>query len=337
MNKTAVSRKAIITFGAVFVILAFLPFVMSSPYHMHLVIMTCINIFLGLSFALLYSAGLLTMAVAGFWAIGAYTSALLVLKLGLSFWVALPLAGVMAAFVALATGLVIVRIAGVTFLILTLVLNMILPELFGHFDFFGGWAGILGIPGPDSIGPIVFMGKTPYYYLVVILLLINMLAFRALYSSRVGRAWNAIKLNPQLAETLGINLYWYRLLAFVISSASAGIAGSFYAHYFQSLEPGMFSAFKSINVQVFSILGGLNYYLLGPAIGAAIMTVVPELLRVGKEIEPIITGAILVFLVLFLPGGILSVTDRFRYLLFKLARKVKPEEGVDHPKTTRGG
>jgi branched-chain amino acid transport system permease protein len=301
------NRKIIIGIAALIVVLALLPFVLTSSYHMHLIIMTCINVMLGLSFSLLYSAGMLSIAAGAFWGIGAYTSALLVMSLGLSFWVALPLSALIASLAALIVGTVITRTSGVAFLIQTLVLGMIVPEIFGNFEIFGGWAGLLGIPAPNPIGPIKFLRKIPFYYLAIILLLVNILVFKALYLSRVGRAWRAIRLNPNLAATLGINLYRYRQLAFMISSASAGLAGSLYAHYFQSLEPGMFGAFKGINVQIFSILGGLNFYILGPVIGSAIMTFVPELLRVSKEIEPILTGALLIFLVIFLPGGILSV------------------------------
>jgi branched-chain amino acid transport system permease protein len=335
MSKAALTGNKVIGLGGLFAALTFLPLVIKSPYHMHLLIMTCANIMLGLSFALLYSTGLLTMGAGAFWGIGAYTSALLVMKAGLSFWTALPLSGISAAMVALAVGCVIVRVPGIAFLVQTLVVSMIVPEVFGHFEFFGGWGGLLGIPRPDSIGSLAFVGKSPYYYLIIVLLMLNVLAFAALYSSRVGKAWRSVRLNPQLAETLGINLYWYRLLAFIISAASAGLSGSFYAHYFQSLEPGMFTAFKSINVQIFAILGGLNYYIVGPTVGAAIMTFVPELLRVGKEIEPIITGAVLIFLVIFLPGGILSLPERVGHFLSRSARKAKPEQAPVQPGTTK--
>jgi branched-chain amino acid transport system permease protein len=97
----------------------------------------------------------------------------------------------------------------------------------------------------------------------------------------------------------------------------------------------MFTAFKSINVQIFAILGGLNYYIVGPTVGAAIMTFVPELLRVGKEIEPIITGAVLIFLVIFLPGGILSLPERVGHFLSRSARKAKPEQAPVQPGTTK--
>ncbi|HEX2965917.1 MAG TPA: branched-chain amino acid ABC transporter permease [Syntrophorhabdaceae bacterium] len=240
---------------------------------------------------------------------GAYASALLVMKLGLSFWAALPLSAFVAVLVALLLGAVIARTSGLAFMIQSLVLAMIVPEIFGNIEFFGGWSGLLGIPAPNPVGPIKFLGKIPFYYLAIILLLLNVLAFQALYYSRVGRAWRAIRLNPNLAAMLGINLFRYRMVAFMISSAAAGVAGSLYAHYFQSLEPGMFGAYKGINIQIFSLLGGLNFYILGPVIGAAIMTFVPEFLRVSKEIEPILTGGLLIVLVIFLPGGILSLGE----------------------------
>ncbi len=309
MNRKS-PQKILIALGCFCLVVAFLPLFTDSRYFMHLVIMTCVNIMLGLSFSVLFSTGLITMGAAGFWGIGAYTSALLVLKAGLSFWIALPLASLISAFVAFIIGMVIVRAPGVAFIIQTMVVNMILVQVFGHFEIFGSWAGLLDIPAPDRIGSITFSSKTANYYLVVMILFVNVLGFYALYTSRVGRAWSAIRLNARLAETLGVDLYRYRLAAFMISAAGAGLAGSFYAHYFQTLEPNMFNVFKSIYIQIYSILGGLNSYILGPVIGAAIITFVPELLRVGKEIEPIMTGAVLVVLVIFLPGGILSLPGR---------------------------
>ena len=325
MRRGSAAKKTAV-FGVSLLLASLLPLVITSAYQMHLVIMTCINIMLALSFSLLYSIGLITMAGATFWAIGAYCSALVVLKGGFSFWVALPASGLAAALAGVALGSVLVRVPGVAFLIKTLVLAMIVPEVFGYFDFFGGWAGLLGIPGPDPIGPLIFVRKVPYYYLGLGLLFINILVFHALYTSRVGRAWSAVRLNPNLAETLGINLYGHRILAFVISSASAGVAGSFYAHYFQTLEPGMFSVFKAILIQIYSILGGLGFYILGPVVGAAIMTFVPELLRISKEIEPILTGLVLILLVIFLPGGILSLPERLSAFRSRAAGRIKPEE-----------
>jgi branched-chain amino acid transport system permease protein len=324
-NRSSTNKKRTHLIGVIIAVLAAItaPLYIASPYYLHLMIMACINIMLGLGFSLMYSTGLATIGAAGIWAAGAYASALLVMKLGISFWLALPLAGVAGALVAACTGLIIVRTPGVAFIVQTMVLNMLIVQIFGEIEFFGSWAGLLDIPAP-SIGSFVFVRKTSFYYLDIALLFVCMLSFHALYTSRIGRAWQAIRLNPHLAEALGIDLFRYRLLAFVIASASMAVAGSFYAHYFRSIEPGMFSVFKSIYVQIFSILGGLNFYLLGPVIGAAIMTFVPEWLRIGKEIEPILTGAVLIALVIFMPGGILSIPERLSGLRRQPDRKKRP-------------
>jgi branched-chain amino acid transport system permease protein len=194
----------------------------------------------------------------------------------------------------------------VAFVIISLLFAQVVVIAAGQAEFLGGWGGIIGIPRPDPIGPVEFTTKTDYYYLALALLLLIALVFNALYSSRIGRAWRAIKLSPNLAGTLGINDYRYRLLSFVVGSTAAALAGGFYAHYAQTITPGAFGGWLSIYIQLYSVLGGLEYYILGPAIGALVMTFVPEYLRVVKEVEPIVTGILLLVIILFFPGGILG-------------------------------
>jgi branched-chain amino acid transport system permease protein len=312
---SAAGKKALAITTAILIAVGLLiPFFITSSYQLHLIIMLFINVVLAMSFSMLISTGLITIGAASFWAIGAYTSAILVLNYDLSFWIALPLATLVTGLVALALGAVIVRTPGVAFVVQTMVVNMIVVQALGQIEYLGGWGGILGIPTPDPIGTLRFSSKVNSYYLALFLLLIIVLAFAALYSSRIGRAWSAIRLNPRLAQSLGINLFRYRLIAFVISAMASGVVGSFYAHYFGTIEPGTFSVFKSIYVQIYGILGGLNFFIMGPIVGAFIMTLLPEFLRISKEIEPILTGAILVLLVIFLPGGILSFPEKLSSL-----------------------
>jgi branched-chain amino acid transport system permease protein len=310
MFNAAGKKAQVITAAIVIAVGLLIPFFITSSYQLHLIIMLFINVVLAMSFSMLISTGLITIGAASFWAIGAYTSAILVLNYDLSFWIALPLATLVTGLVALALGAVIVRTPGVAFVVQTMVVNMIVVQALGQIEYLGGWGGILGIPTPDPIGTLRFSSKVYSYYLALFLLLIIVLAFAALYSSRIGRAWSAIRLNPRLAQSLGINLFRYRLIAFVISAMASGVVGSFYAHYFGTIEPGTFSVFKSIYVQIYGILGGLNFFIMGPIVGAFIMTLLPEFLRISKEIEPILTGAILVLLVIFLPGGILSFPEK---------------------------
>jgi branched-chain amino acid transport system permease protein len=300
------NRYKWIAIAVVLIALMALPLCIENNYIKHLLIMACIGTILGMTFSMLYSSGLITLGAAAFYAVGAYTSTVLVMNAGLSFWAAIPLTLIIAAVLALGFGAVFVRNAGVAFVIITLIFVQVVVLAAAQADFLGGWGGIIGIPRPNPLGNVSFATKTEFYYLVLAMLLLTVLVFNALYSSRIGRAWRAIKLSPNLAGTLGINPYRYRLLAFVIGSTAAALAGCFYAHYSQSITPGAFGGWLSIYVQLYAVLGGLEFYILGPAIGALVMTFVPEYLRVVKEWEPIITGVLLLVVILFFPGGILG-------------------------------
>lgn len=308
------------------VILVLVPWLVHSPYHMHLLITVGIYAVLAMTFIFLLRTGLITLAIAAFWGIGAYSSALLTMRLGLSFWLALPLSTIITGIIGFCIGYILVRNPGFAFIILTISFGMAIVHVFGTFDVFGGYVGITRIPEPDPItlpflAPIEFTSKTPYYYLMLFLVLIVVLALYAFYSAWTGRAWRAIGLNPRLAESLGVNLFRYRLVAFVIASAAAGLMGSFYAHYMQSLVPGAFGIFKTIYVHIYAILGGIGFAISGPVIGAFIMTIVPEFLRVVREFEPIFTGLFLILLVLFLPNGLLG-------LLSLRQRVERPSESI---------
>jgi branched-chain amino acid transport system permease protein len=200
---------------------------------------------------------------------------------------------------------------------LTLVFGFIIVLIFGTFEIFGGYTGIYDIPPPESIplpflGLIEFTSKTPHYYLMLFLVFIVVLGFSAFYTAWTGRAWRAIGLSPRLAESLGVSIFRYRLLAFVIASAAAGLMGSFFAHYYGSVVPATFSPLKTIYVHVYAILGGVEFAIAGPIIGSLVMIIVPEFLRIAKEVEPVFTGLLVILLVMFLPDGLLGLLRRGR-------------------------
>lgn len=307
LNKAGGNRAwKLLAIAVIVAILIALPLIIENNYVKHLLVMACLGAMLAMTFSMLYSTGLITLGAAAFYSVGAYLSTLFVMNAGLSFWLSLPLTVIATAVLALGFGAVFVRNAGVAFVIITLIFVQVVVLAAGQVEFLGGWGGIIGIPAPNPIGPLEFTTKTAFYYLVLAALLLTALAFYALYSSRIGRAWRAIKLSPNLAGTLGINPYRYRLLAFTIAGAAAALAGAVYAHYAQSISPGTFGGWLSIYVQLYAVLGGLEFYILGPIVGALIMTFVPEYLRIVKEIEPIITGALLLVIILFFPGGLLG-------------------------------
>jgi branched-chain amino acid transport system permease protein len=297
------------------VILLLVPVVVASPYYIHLLIMVGMNSVLAMTFLLLLRTGLITIAIAGFWGIGAYASALLTTKLGLWVWLALPASTIITGIVAFFIGLLLAKKGGIGFVMLTLVFGFIVVLIFGTFEVFGGYTGIYDIPPPEPI-PVPFLGlveftsKTPQYYLMLFLVFIVVLGFSAFYAAWTGRAWRAIGLGPRLAESLGVSIFRYRLLAFVIAAAAAGLMGSFFAHYYGSVVPATFSPLKTIYVHVYAILGGIEFAIAGPIIGSLVMIVVPESLRIAKEIEPVFTGLLVILLVMFLPDGLLGLLRR---------------------------
>jgi branched-chain amino acid transport system permease protein len=306
VSTVGTTRYKMLALAGTIILLIVLPLVIENDYIKHLLIMACVGAALGMTFALFYSAGLISLGAAAFYAIGAYISAVFAVNLNLPFWFTFPLTVVLSAVLALGFGAIFVRNAGITFVIITLLFAQVVVVAAGQLEFLGGWGGIIGIPVPTAIGPVEFTHKASFYYLILLILLIIIAIYYALYNSRIGRAWKAIKLSPNLAGTLGINAYRYRLMAFVIGSTTAAAIGSFYAHYSQSVTPNTFGGWLSIYIQLYAVLGGLEFYIIGPAIGSIIMTFVPEYLRVIKEIEPIVTGALLLVIILFFPGGILG-------------------------------
>lgn len=294
------------------IILILVPFVVTSPYYLDILIYTGINIALAMTFILVLRTGLINLSIAAFWAVGAYSSTMLVMKANQSFWLSLPASALIAGAIGLGLGYFLVRTAGFGFVILTAVIGMLTPDIIGSIKALGGYQGITNIPPPNSIkipflAPIQFVSNISYYYLLLLLLLFVMLLFSGLYKAWTGRAWMAIGRNTSLAESLGINVFRYRLTAFVVASTVAGLMGSFYAHYVQNITPAPFGVFTTIYVHVYAILGGLDFAILGPVVGSFVMTFVPHLLHSMGEIQPVIVGLLLVLLILFLPGGILSL------------------------------
>jgi branched-chain amino acid transport system permease protein len=324
------SAAKIIGIVLVLVILALLPLLVHNPYYMHLFILMGINSVLAMTFVLMLRTGLISLGIAAFWGIGAYASALLSMRLGFPVWLALPAGAVVTGIVSAVIGAFVVRQGGFGFIIQTLAFGFIVVLIFGTFEVFGGHVGIVGIPHPEAVsipfaGSLEFtsISKTPFYYMVLCLALLVTLVLVAFYSSWAGRAWRSIGLSAHLAESLGVSVFNYRMLAFVLASTISGLMGGFYAHYYGALVPGSFGPFKTIYVHVYAILGGVGFPILGPLIGSLVMTFVPEFLRITEGVEPIFTGILIILLVLFLPDGLLGLT--------RLFRRGKPAEERAHP------
>jgi branched-chain amino acid transport system permease protein len=328
-------HKRLIAFILLAVFLALIPAWVQSPYYIDLFIVLMINATLAMTFVMMLRTGLISLAVAAFWGIGAYASAVLVVNAHLSVWLALPLATIVTALIALIAGFVIIRNAGFTFIIMTTVIAMLFVVAVGNIKSLGGYNGISNIPHPGALnfgalGRVTFDSKVDFFYLGLFLFVIVMLVINAFYVSWAGRAWNAIGLNPRLAQSMGVNVFRYRLASFVVGSAIAGLMGAFYAHYQTFIIPTAFNLFpKTIYVQVFAVLGGVGYATLGPIIGAGLLTIFNEVFSKWAEWSTIIVGVLVLVMVVALPQGLLSlwqVPGRIRAWRDKLAPSRRDNE-----------
>ena len=275
-------------------------------------ILLFVNLMLAVSLYPIIRMGQLSIGHAAFMAIGAYTSTLLVMKIGLSFWLSLLAGGVMAAIVALLVGSLTLRIKGLFFVVITFGINEIvrLFIVFGP-DILGGSAGIPNVPHPDLIAipgllVIDFASRVPWYYLSLILALITIFVIYNIDRSRIGRTYRAIDQNDMLAESIGINLMGYKVTIFTIGCFFAGIAGSLFAHYYSVVTPDEFTIWKSIYLVIYIQVGGLAS-IAGPIAGTVLLNAVDEIFRFSGTCQPLIYGAILVLVILFLPEGILGL------------------------------
>jgi len=325
------SHKKLFGFILFFIVYALIPVIVKSPYYLDLFIIVLVNAALAMTFVLLLRTGLINLALAAFWGIGAYASSILALKMGLSVWLAMPLTVVISVIFAIAIGAFLIGkgAVGFSFVMLSSVIGMIFTVAVGNINFLGGYIGLSKVPRPDPItipllGTFAFNSKVHYLYLALFLFAVIILILYAFYSAWTGRAWSAIGLNPRLAQSIGIDLFKYKLAAFIVSSAIASLVGSFFAHYQTFVTPDTYNMFANIYIHIYAILGGVGFPIVGPIIGATIMTFFPELFRIGREFAPILTGLLLILLIMFLPTGLLSLGNRFKPFWERITKRLKP-------------
>lgn len=224
--------------------------------------------------------GLLSLGHAAFVGVGAYTVALLQTYLGMPFWVTVPLAGVSAALIGVAFGLPSLRIRGLYLVIATLAAQFILQFIFVHWQSVTN--GDVGLPvRPATVFGYALNNETRIYYLIVAAVVFMTIFARNVIGSRVGRAFMAIRERDLTAQVLGVEIVSYKLMAFALGSFYAGIAGALLAYFNQFVNPEQFGLLLSVFFLSAVIVGGMGS-ILGAILGAAFMTLLPELLREGS-------------------------------------------------------
>ncbi len=300
--------------GVLVAFLFCLPLFMDNPYWLYILSLAWINVLLASSLRTISLTGELSLGQVGFMLVGAYSSALLSLKLGLSVWLTMLIGGLLAAALAALLAYPVLRTKGVYFTVLTLLVAEIFRLSMWYMpSLSGGPAGLSGIPAPGAIvlpgiGAIAFVTKTANYYLLLTVVSVSLVVLWRLERS-LGFTWMALRQNDALADAVGINVMGYKIVAFVVGSFFAGIAGASFAHFMHLLTTdvtAMFGMLTSIYVVIYMVVGGRGRFA-GPILGAVVLTLVPEFARPLKQYQPIIFGGLVIFIIFFMREGLIDL------------------------------
>ena len=287
------------------------PLVVENEYILHIAIMALIFSIYTSSLNIILFTGQFSIAHAGFYGIGAYTSALLVMKAGLNFWLALPLSALNAMVFGLFIGWVTLRLKSHYFAICTFAFGELVVMVMDNWvSLTNGPMGIREIPHIDSISFISFQNRINIYYLFFVSLVVVIVLFYRIIYSRVGRALISIHEDDTFAKAIGINIMRYKLIAFLIGTFFAGVAGSYYAHYIRFISPHAFSVMESLNALIVVLIGGIGY-LAGPVVGSIFHQFMPELLRTAAEYRMVIYGILTIFVIIYMPTGIVGLYHKW--------------------------
>lgn len=257
--------------------------------------------------------GLISLGHAALFAVGAYTSAILTTKYGVTFWLALPAAGCLAALVGIVVGLPALRMKGLYLAIATMGMGFIVEEIIVQWGEMTNGVNGISVKRP-TLGSFQFTSDESYFYLVLAVVIIMIVILKNLLRTSTGRALIAIRDSDIAAESMGIHLSFYKTAAFSISAFYAGIAGALFAHFMYFIGPENFDFLVSISFLVMILVGGVGS-VHGAVFGAVFMTLLPELISLGKDFLPdfigqqaglqtAVYGLILILFIRFEPLGL---------------------------------
>ena len=292
------------------VLIIVLPLIFNDTYWRTNLTICAINVLLaiGLDFILGY-AGQLNLGHSAFYGLGAYVSTLLIVKLGVPFWMAFVCAIIFAGLAGIFLSLFAVRLRGHYLAIASLGFAVIVYQiLLNWISLTQGPLGIYGIAPPPSLviaGVVIadFRNLIAFFYLVSGFAFLSFLLLNQLVRSPIGETLTAIREDEVSAASLGINAAAWKVFAFGVGAAVAGAAGCFYASFVGTLVPDAFFVSESFNILAMVIVGGMGT-LVGPVFGAILLTLLPEVLRGIGDLRLVVYGAALTFVVLFMPGGL---------------------------------
>ncbi|HUN92598.1 MAG TPA: branched-chain amino acid ABC transporter permease [Burkholderiaceae bacterium] len=288
---------------AMLALLAVAPVAIGGSRYMLSVLMNCAGLSLvAAGVWITFTIGRINICQAGFALIGAYTTAILMARYGVSYWIALPASALVAAALGALIGSFILKLRGIYFSMLTICLTEAIRLAFlNGGDFTQGSRGITGLQQPFATDSAL-----PMYYLAVALLAVGLVVTWRVHDSRVGRIFHAMRLNEALAESFGTDVWRYRVVAFGIACALGGLGGSYFAVFTQSVYPQSFTVEHSIYYMLYCFLGGLDY-VSGAMVGAFALTILFELLSRFQQYQTLVYGVMMIAVILLLPNGVMAI------------------------------
>ena len=253
-------------------------------------------------------AGLVSIGHAAFLAVGAYTEAMLTIEFGLPFVVAFPGAILFGAVLGALLGLPSLRVSDDFLAVATIGINFIVVAILQSVDALGGTLGLGPLPTPELFG--VSLAGTTFLAFTLVMLGLAAGTSWGLQHAWAGLALAALREDPQAAEAVGINTAGFKIIAFTISGAFAGLAGGLYAHYFGFITPESFAFLVSVDILVFAVFGGLGT-VWGPILGAYFLYALPQALRVFENYRVVLYGVVLMFIIVVEPNGLMGLYRRF--------------------------
>jgi branched-chain amino acid transport system permease protein len=293
-----------------------------NPYHLQVASFILINVILGVSIHVTLSTGQLSLGNAGFMSIGAYAAALLSTRYGMPVPAGIAAGALLAGATGILVGIPSLRLSGVYLAIATLGFGEVIRAVAINWESLtGGAVGIAAIPqigrvllskgrdmgfSPDSLGlrPNQFISLS-VFLILLILTVLTVAFFLRLRRTRVGRAYEAIRLDERAAEAAGIPITYYKVLAFSQGAMVSGFAGGLFAHTTSFISPADFTYHRAVEILVFAVFGGSGH-LLGPVFGATFLTLIPEALRVIAQYRYILYGVLIVLMMIFRPQGVVD-------------------------------
>ena len=274
--------------------------------------------FISLGVWLTFAIGRINISQGAFALTGGYAAALLTTRWEMSFWLAMPLAGIISAAVGVLIGLPVLRLRGVYCAMVTLCLTKAANLAFlNGGDFTGGARGITGIPRPGELSlfgvtlipDFAGKGPLPFFFLSGFLLVAGLVVVWRIWRSRLGRIFRCMRQNEELARSIGVNVVFYRTFAYGLSCFFGGVGGAVFAVFQQNIFPSTYTVNDSVYFMLYCFLGGLDF-VLGAVAGAALLVISFELLHGLERYQVIIYGALMIGVMLLLPNGLLSLIPR---------------------------